>query len=290
MRFEDAYVAAARTASTAGFDFVDIKQCHRYLLNELLSARNRAGPYGGCYENRTRLARNIIERIRRDIPGLIVASRLNLFDGIPFHKGSASQGVADDAILPLINYWGTNPEYPSEPDLREPLQWIADMKELGVSLINVTLGNPYVSPHYLRPFEHPPPDGYETPEHPLISVARHVELAAQVQNNQPLFPLVGSGYSWLQEFLFHVAAANVQEGKITFVGVGRGSLAQPDFGRRLLDTGKLDRKHICRTFSYCTALMRSKKNNLGQFATGCPPFDKEIYGPIWREARETKHP
>ena len=49
----------------------------------------------------------------------------------------------------------------------------------------------------------------------------------------------------------------------------------------------LDRKRLCRTFSYCTALMRSKHNEMGQFATGCPPFDKDVYGPIWDEARGT---
>jgi 2,4-dienoyl-CoA reductase-like NADH-dependent reductase (Old Yellow Enzyme family) len=285
MRLEDAYVVAARTASAAGFDFVDIKQCHRYLLNELLSARNRPGPYGGCYENRTRLARNIMQRIRQEVPGLILASRLNLFDGLPFHKGSTGQGQADEVALPLINYWGTNPEHPHERDFSEPLRWIGEMKTLGVAMVNVTLGNPYASPHYLRPFEQPPPDGYATPEHPLISVARHLRLAAQVQTSQPLLPVVGSGYSWLQELLFNIGAANVQQGKITFVGVGRGALAHPDFGKQLLEHGKLDRKRVCRTFSYCTALMRSKHNDMGQFATGCPPFDKEVYGPIWKTAQ-----
>ena len=52
----------------------------------------------------------------------------------------------------------------------------------------------------------------------------------------------------------------------------------------------LDRKRLCRTFSYCTALMRSKHNEMGQFATGCPPFDKEVYGPIWDEARANSGP
>jgi len=58
-------------------------------------------------------------------------------------------------------------------------------------------------------------------------------------------------------------------------------------GFRPADHGgrSLDPKRLCRTFSYCTALMRSKHNDLGQFATGCPPFDKEVYGPIWDEAR-----
>ena len=59
----------------------------------------------------------------------------------------------------------------------------------------------------------------------------------------------------------------------------------PDFARLLQEGGRLDRKRVCRTFSYCTALMRAKHNELGQFATGCPPFDKEVYGPIWDEAK-----
>ena len=98
--------------------------------------------------------------------------------------------------------------------------------------------------------------------------------------------MVGSGYSYLQEYLPHAGAANVRDGRITFVGVGRGALAQPDFARQLRENGRLDRKRVCRTFSYCTALMRSKGNELGQFATGCPPFDREVYGPLWDEARK----
>jgi 2,4-dienoyl-CoA reductase-like NADH-dependent reductase (Old Yellow Enzyme family) len=148
------------------------------------------------------------------------------------------------------------------------------------------MGNPYASPHIIRPFEYPPPDGYHTPEHPLIGVDRHFRLAGEVQRSQPGLPVVGSGYSYLQEHAFQAGAANLRDGRAAFVGVGRASLSQPDFAKQLLDTGKLDRKRICRTFSYCTALMRSKHNELGQFATGCPPFDKEVYHAIWEEAKK----
>ena len=284
-RLEDAFVAAAKIAHAAGFQFVDIKQCHRYLLNELLSARTRPGPYGGSYENRTRLARNIIQRIRHEIPSLLIGSRLNIFDGIPFHKAGHDIGHPDAHSLPLQNHWGVKPDQPFVPDLTEPLRWVAEMKSLGVCMVNLTMGNPYASPHYLRPFEYPPPDGYQTPEHPLLGVHRHLNLAAQIQHSQPDLPCIGSGYSWLQEHLFHVAASQVTQKKISIVGVGRASLSQPDFARQLMQHGKLDRKRTCRTFSYCTALMRSKHNAQGQFPTGCPPFDKETYGPIWKEAQ-----
>ena len=87
-RLVDHYVAAAKLAAEVGFEFVDVKQCHRYLLNELLGARNRPGPYGGSFENRTRLARDIFRRSAPRCPAWSLATRLNVFDGIPYRKGA----------------------------------------------------------------------------------------------------------------------------------------------------------------------------------------------------------
>ncbi len=148
------------------------------------------------------------------------------------------------------------------------------------------MGNPYAQPHYGRPFEYPPPDGYDSPEHPLVGVNRHFVAVEAIQRANPDLALVGTGYSYLQEFLPHAAAANVRDGRVNIVGVGRATLSQPDWVRQLLDHGKLDRKRVCRTFSYCTAIMRAKQNAMGQFATGCPPFDKEAYGEIWHEVQQ----
>ncbi len=309
MRLEDHYLAAARLAFRIGFQFVDIKQCHRYLLSELLAAKTRPGPYGGSLENRTRLARNVIRRIQSEIAGAVACTRLNVYDCIPYEKrASGSRLQASGFGLqeshpeacslkpdvgepcpwqpPLLSAWGTSETDPLTPDLGEPKQWIAEMARLGVALVNVSMGSPYTTPHVIRPFEYPPPDGYETPEHPLIGVARHFRLAGELQQTFPDLPMVGSGYSYLQEFLPQAGAANIRDGRIAIVGVGRAALPQPDFARQLLEQGRLDRKRVCRTFSFCTALMRAKNNALGQFATGCPPFDKEVYGPIWDEAKK----
>jgi 2,4-dienoyl-CoA reductase-like NADH-dependent reductase (Old Yellow Enzyme family) len=285
-RLVDRYVAAARLAHRSGYQFVDIKQCHRYLLSELLASKTRPGKYGGSLENRTRLARDIITAIRTEVPGLVVVTRLNVFDSVPFRK-SASGDVGEPCPWKTpVSAWGTREDNPLEPDLAEPLAWIGSMAKLGVALVNVSMGNPYASPHLLRPFEYPPPDGYEAPEHPLIGVDRHFRLSAQLQQAYPEIPMVGSGYSYLQEFMLHAGAANVRDGRIRLVGVGRAALPQPDFAQQIQQHGRLERKRICRTFSYCTALMRAKHNELGQFATGCPPFDKEVYGPIWDKARD----
>jgi len=286
-RLTDDYVAAAKLAAAVGFDFVDVKQCHRYLLSELLGARNRPGPYGGSFENRTRLARDVFTAVRAAAPGLILATRLNVYDGIPFHMvdDGPGTGAPDAWTAPLANGWGMSESDPFTPDLTEPLRWVAEMRRLGVALVNVTMGNPYAQPHVGRPFEYPPPDGYQTPEHPLVGVDRHFRATEAVQRANPDLPVVGTGYSYLQEFLPQVGAANVAAGRATFVGVGRAALAQPDWVRQLRAHGRVDRRRVCRTFSYCTALMRAKDHPLGQYPTGCPPFDKEAYGAVWREVQ-----
>ncbi|MGF1582490.1 MAG: NADH:flavin oxidoreductase [Gemmataceae bacterium] len=286
-RLVDHYVTSAKLAQRCGFQFVDIKQCHRYLLNELLAAKTRPGPYGGSLENRTRLARNIFQAIQNEVPGLVLTTRLNVFDCISFQKQpDIDDGEPCPYEVPVRGAWGTREDDPFTPDLTEPIWWIGEMQKMGVALINISMGNPYGVPHVIRPFEYPPPDGYESPEHPLIGVDRHFRLAGELQQQFPDLPLVGSGYSYLQAFLGQAGASNIADGRITFVGVGRAALPMPDFAVLLKETGQLERKRICRTFSYCTALMRSKHNELGQFATGCPPFDKEIYGPLWDLAKK----
>jgi len=281
------YVAAAKLAHRIGFQFVDVKQCHRYLLSEMLAGKLRPGPYGGSLENRTRLARDIIAAIRSEIRDLVVATRVNVFDCIPYRKSSGGDvGEPCPWQPPVRSAWGVKEENPLEPDLTEPMWWIGEMIKLGVSMVNVSMGSPYATPHVIRPYEYPPPDGYETPEHPLIGVDRHFRLAEQIQRQYPDVPIIGSGYSYLQQFVGNAAAANIRDGRITVAGLGRAALPIPDFAKQLQENGQLDRKRICRTFSYCTALMRSKHNELGQFATGCPPFDKEVYGPIWEKAKK----
>jgi 2,4-dienoyl-CoA reductase-like NADH-dependent reductase (Old Yellow Enzyme family) len=284
-RIEDAYLTAARLALKIGVDFIDIKQCHRYLLSELLASKNREGDYGGSLENRTRLVRNVMTRIRSEMPELTLATRMNAYDGIPYRgEGKDFVGRPCPHELPLKTAFGTNPFNHLEEDFAEPLELARWLRDWGVRLINVSAGNPYVNPHVARPAEFPPIDGYQAPEHPLLGVLRHFRLARRIQAAVPEVPVVGSGYSWLQDFAMHAAADNVARQHVAAIGLGRAALAHPDFAKTLEEQGHLNRKTLCRTFSYCTNLMRSKDHPLGQSPTGCPPFDKEVYGPLWKEA------
>jgi 2,4-dienoyl-CoA reductase-like NADH-dependent reductase (Old Yellow Enzyme family) len=286
-RLVDHFVAAAKVAHRAGYQFVDIKQCHHYLLNELLGAHSRPGKYGGSYENRTRLSRDIVAAIRAAVPDLVVATRLNVFDGLPYMTGpDENRGVPCEHPTPLVDAWGTDLDDPQKPDLAEPLRFAGELRQLGVTMLNVSMGNPYASPHIVRPFEYPPPDGYESPEHPLLGVDRHFKATEAIQRAYRDLSVVGTGYSYLQEFLPQAGAGNLRDGRVTFVGLGRASLAQPDLPRNIKEHGRADRKRVCRTFSYCTALMRAKDHPLGQYPTGCPPFDKEAYGDVWKEVQD----
>jgi 2,4-dienoyl-CoA reductase-like NADH-dependent reductase (Old Yellow Enzyme family) len=157
----------------------------------------------------------------------------------------------------------------------------------GVELLSVSLGVPYFNPHIGRPFEKPDEGNYEQPEHPLLGVDRHFRVVAELQKSFPGLPMVGAGYSWLQKFAVNAGAYNLQAGAARFFGMGRNALADPDFARDVLETGELSERHVCKTLSYCSYLMRQKNHPLGQFPTGCPPFDKDGYGQIMKAARES---
>ena len=283
-RAEDAYVQAAKHAVKLGFDFIDLKQCHRYLLNELLASHTRPGAYGGSFENRTRLIRNIIARIRGEVSKeIILASRINVCDFVPYMKGADGNGAPRPYTTPYKWSFGVNENEPETPDLNEPMALVRMLTGLGVSLFNLSMGNPYNNMHFGRPFEKAPLDGYDTPEHPLLGVARHFKLAGEMQRAFPEVPMIGTGYSWLQHLFLECGAANVKRGAIALVGVGRGAFAYPDFVKDLHETGKIRNEKVCIAVSSCTALMRAKGNEYGQYPSGCVPKDK-FYGPIYREA------
>jgi NADPH2 dehydrogenase len=286
-RLEDDYVRAAALALEAGFQAVDIKAVHGYLISELLGARTRAGRYGGPLENRVRFLRHVIGKLRAEFGNrLMIAVRVNAFDGVPFHRDpTTGLGVPCAFELPYPYGWGVDAANPLREDLREVHQAIAWFREWGVQLLNISLGSPYYNPHIGRPFEKPDEGNYEQPEHPLLGVDRHFRISAELQHAFPDLPVVGSGYSWLQKYSINAGAQNIAAGDIRFFGVGRGALAYPDFARDALEKGELDERRCCKTLTYCTYLMRQKNHPLGQFPTGCPPFDKEAYGEVIKLAR-----
>jgi NADPH2 dehydrogenase len=272
---------AARAAWNLGFDFVDVKHCHGYLGHEFLSAHTRAGKYGGSFPNRTRFLREIVDGIRLNAPGLEIAVRLSAFDTVPFRPdpqtstpGKMGAGVPE-AHAHLIPYrwgFGVNASSPTEMDLGETKQFLALLDAMGIQLVNLTAGSPYYNPHIQRPAFYPPSDGYQPPEDPLTGVARQMAMVRELKAQFPQMLIVGTAYSYLQDFLPHVAQAAVREGWVDFVGLGRMILSYPGF---LLDAAEgrtVQHKLVCRTFSDCTTAPRKG------LPSGCYPLDEHYKG------------
>lgn len=263
------FVRAAHLAQEAGFDFVDVKCCHGYLLHELLGAKTRPGPYGGGFENRTRFFRETLRAIRSACPGLELGVRVSIGDLFPFAAGEARRGEPKgwQDCVPYSYGFGVDESDPRRIDLQESLEFLCLLRELDVRLVNLTLGSPYYNPHLQRPAAYPPSDGYLPPEDPLVQVAEHLRVVRRCRQAVPELCLVGTGYSYLQEWLPHVAQYELAAGHVDFVGLGRMVLSYPDLPLDVLAGRPLARKKICRTFSDCTSAPR---NGL---LSGCYPLD-----------------
>jgi 2,4-dienoyl-CoA reductase-like NADH-dependent reductase (Old Yellow Enzyme family) len=267
---------AAVMARELGFDFVDIKHCHGYLGHEFLSAHTRAGKYGGSFENRTRFLREVVQGIRAASPGLEIGVRLSAFDAVPYRPdpalstpGKLGPGIPEEHghLIPYRWGFGVGQNDPTQPDLSETVQFFSLLEELGIPLVNLTAGSPYYCPHIQRPAFYPPSDGYQPPEDPLVGVARQMEVTRKLIQDFPKLIIVGTAYSYLQDFLPHVAQAAVRLGWVDSVGLGRMVLSYPEMLSDVVNGRAFQHKLVCRTFSDCTTAPR---NGL---PSGCYPLD-----------------
>lgn len=269
---------AGKMARELGFDFVDIKHCHGYLGHEFLSAHTREGKYGGSFENRTRFLREVVEGIRTVAPGIHIGVRFSAFDSVPFRpdpqhsaKGKLGPGIPEEIgrLIPYRWGFGVNANDPRQMDLTETVRFLSLLEELKIRLVNVTAGSPYYNPHIQRPAYYPPSDGYHPPEDPLIGVAQQMDVTRQLKKPFPDFIFIGSAYSYLQDFLPHVAQAAIREGWVDMVGLGRMVLTYPEFLWDASEGNTIQHKRVCRTFSDCTTAPR---NGL---PSGCYPLDND---------------
>ena len=249
------YAVSAKLAVEAGFDGVDVKSCHGYLLQELLSAFTRQGRYGGSFENRTRLYLDCFRAVRNAVPeGFLLTARL---------------GVSDMVAKP----YGFGTTEGNTPDLLEPERLIGLLMAEGLQMLNVTVGNPYYNPHVNRPYRK---GGYEAPEAPEIGLARFAYVEKHIKEAFPALTVVGSGLSYYRVDLFLQAEKLLAGGACDLVGFGRMWLAYPDFYNDYR-SGCFTPKKCCLACSKCTELMRA-----GQ-VSGCAVFNghyRDLYRSI----------
>jgi len=271
-----AFGAAGALAQQAGFDFVDLKHCHGYLGHEFLAAHTRPGPYGGSFEHRTRFLRETAAAVRAAAPDLALGVRLSAFDWVPFRPDPEQSlprlpgpGIPEPFgdCLPYRYGFAVNPADPVEADLGETEQFLELLRALDIRLVNLTAGSPYYNPHIQRPAAFPPSDGYQPPEDPLVGCARQIAAVRSLKAKFPDLVIVGTAYTYLQEYLPHVAQAVVREGAADLVGLGRMVLSYPELPLDTLTRGEMQDKLICRTFSDCTTAPRNG------MVSGCYPLD-----------------
>lgn len=246
------FANSALLAIEAGFDAVDVKACHGYLMAEMLSAFNREGRYGGSFENRTRLYFNCAREVKKAIGDKIAMV--------------ARVGLSDMVAKP--NGFGTTEQ--NELDLTESDMLVEGLIDCGIEMLNVTIGNPYYNPHINRPFKR---GAYTPPETPETGLARFVAVQKHLKEKFPSLPVVGSGLSYYRKELMDVSEAWVRDGVCDFVGYGRVSLAYPQLYTDYIN-GKFDYKKCCVACSKCTELMRAK------CVSGCAVFNsyyKKLY-------------
>ena len=263
-RLIESFVSSAVLAQRAGFAFVDVKHCHGYLGHELLSAVDRPGRFGGSFENRTRFLQEIVFGIQAEAPGLKIGARVSIFDHLPYRTGENKAGVPDDGDPRLA--FGSD-DLGLGIDLDEPSKLMELMVQLGIQMVCTTAGSPYYNPHILRPAFFPPSDGYGPPEDPLVGVARQIQATADLKRRHPGITFVGSGYTYLQDWLPNVAQAVVGQGMVDSIGLGRMVLSYPELPADVINGTATKRKKVCRTFSDCTTAAR---NGL---ISGCYPLD-----------------
>ena len=251
------YAKSTLLAMEAGFDGVDVKSCHGYLLQELLSGFTREGRYGGSFENRIKLYMDCIRAVREVLPkDRLLTARLSVSDMVPKPYGF---GTTED----------------NELDMTEPDRLVAAMVAEGIQLLNVTVGNPYYNPHVNRPYRK---GGYVAPESAEEGLARFEVIEKHLKEKFPSLPLVGSGLSYYREPLFEVSERQLCEGVCDLVGYGRMWLAYPNFYRDYL-ANAFEPKKCCLACSKCTELMRAKR------VSGCAVF-QEYYRNLYKEIKQ----
>ena len=255
------FIDGAILAKQAGFDAVDVKICHEYILRELLSAFTRPGKFGGSFENRTRAVFMIIDGIREHLGDSIdICVRMNAYDCVPYPYG-----------------WGMKKEEGvMEPDLTEPIKLCQMLVERGVRLIDLSTMMPRYQP-YGRGLMAEHEEGPEAEINPYKGTF-DLKATKEIKDAVPGGIFVRTGLTWLEQFGGNVAAGGIRDGWFDLGGFGRQGFAYPDFAKDLLQDKTMYRNKCCVLCDKCYDLIQ-----IGHCQTGCVMRDQEVYLPLYKK-------
>ena len=261
-QIKDSIASCAFKAQQAGIDAIEVHGDR--LVGSLCSKvlNHRTDEYGGSFENRTRLLRNGIQAAKAyETDQFLVTARIGIYDGFAYPYGF---GVKEgEGII---------------PNLEEPIRLIRELHEdYQMPMVNLTMGNPYVSIHVTRPYDM---GKYIPDEHPLYGIARMIHGIGEVKKAVPQMAISASAPTYLRQYSDLYAAGAIEEGLCDQMLFGRLSFADPDFPNQIRDTGRIDPKKVCVTCGKCGDLIRAGK------PTGCVVRNPENYLQYYREYQE----
>ncbi|MGI6205321.1 MAG: hypothetical protein ACOYJI_01640 [Anaerovoracaceae bacterium] len=244
-----AVIDAAELAREAGFDAVDVKLCHEYLMKETMFAFKRPGRYGGPLENRFRFLLGAIDGIRSKTRGSIdITVRLNAYDSVPYPYG-----------------WGMKPEEGVMQDDQAEVDILLDeLEKRGVELINLSAASPSCYPEnfgYLSSYI----DDVEID--PFRGEAHLLKVTYELRQKHPRLRFISTGLASYAQFAPYVGAGGIAEGWFDLAGFGRNALADSQFVPNILKKGEVDGSRLCMRCGNCYKLLES------DLPTGCPVRD-----------------
>lgn len=256
----DEYIHTAKLMKEAGYDAIDVRACHGYLVSELLSAYTRENSkYGGSFENRTRFLLEIIDRINKEV-GIPIGIRYNATDLLPYPYG-----------------WGMKTDGSMTPDFTEPFKLAELLMQRGVTLLNISMGRSHAT-HIVLPYNR---HSVYPQEHQLTAMAMYHGFAATFKEKFKDAVVMTGAQSWARQFSPNIAAGGINAGMYDLAGFGRMALAYPDFANDILQKGKLIEKKCCITCNSCFNLIGTAASTGSP--VGCPIRDREIYDPIYKK-------
>ena len=264
----DLFVDATEIAYNAGADGVDIKLSHGYLGSQFLRPYNdRKWKYGGSWENRSRFAFKIYEKISERIndPDFIVGSKISVWEGFPGGTGTAGP---DSAVM----------------DFTEDIALIRGLEERGAKFFVASAGTSFTAALAQSVKTDAPYITYLL--HTFGKVVRDAAKTGTV--------VIGCGYSVYRDgnnslpildkekgSIFYWGEKNIKEGIIDIIGLGKQAYADSLLPKKFAE-GRIDEINWCITCGKCIQFVR---NHPYQKPSGCVVYEKE-YARFYEEMQK----
>lgn len=262
----DDFVTAAVIAHNAGADGIDMKLCHGYFGSQVLRPYNdRKWKYGGPWENRSRFAYDLYERIQNKIndKNFLIGSKISIWEG--FSGGFGTDGPNS----PII-------------DLTEPIALVKGLEERGAQFFIQSAGSPSITVSLTQVDKRIPYYAY-----------LHQYFAKEIKKNlKPQTILIGSNFSIFRNgnnnlqavepeksSLFHYGAQCIERGVLDMIGLGRQSLADPYIPKKLRESKENEIK-------YCTVCDNCLELLIQQSKVGCCTYNKYYTNELIKTRKE----